>query len=94
MALRAGFLSTPDGTISGNMGLKDQTQALQWVRDNIANFGGNPNLVTIFGQSAGAVCVSLHLVSPLSRGKRFLPAYYCLVIFQVIMLITLAVMGN
>jgi Carboxylesterase family len=54
------------------MGLKDQTQALKWVRDNIVNFGGNPNLVTIFGQSAGAASVSLHLLSPLSRGKLFL----------------------
>lgn len=63
-----GFLATPDGTIRGNMGLYDQALALRWVRDNIRNFGGNPNRVTIFGQSAGAGSSSLHMVSPFSQG--------------------------
>lgn len=63
-----GFLSTPDGTITGNMGLKDQAMALLWVRENIAYFGGDPNRVTIFGQSAGAGSSSLHMVSPYSQG--------------------------
>jgi carboxylesterase type B len=42
---------------------------LEFVRDNIANFGGNPNLVTVFGQSAGSASAALHIVSPLSAGK-------------------------
>lgn len=53
-----GFLSSGDGVIQGNYGLKDMTMALKWVRDNIADFGGDPNEVTIFGESAGGVSVS------------------------------------
>ncbi|XP_050515441.1 juvenile hormone esterase-like isoform X2 [Diabrotica virgifera virgifera] len=63
-----GFLSTGDLTCPGNWGLKDQTLALQWVQRNIANFGGDPKRVTIWGQSAGAVSVSLHLTSKRSKG--------------------------
>lgn len=53
---------------SGNQGLLDQRRALQWVRDNIAQFGGNPANVTIFGESAGSFDVCAHVMSPLSRG--------------------------
>ncbi|KFB48522.1 AGAP005834-PA-like protein [Anopheles sinensis] len=63
-----GFLSTGDAAAPGNFGLKDQTLALQWVQRNIRHFGGDPRLVTIFGQSAGAASVHMHMISPLSRG--------------------------
>ena len=62
-----GFLSTEDSAMPENYGLLDQIEALKWVRDNIANFGGDPNSVTIFGQSAGASSVSLLVLSPLAK---------------------------
>jgi carboxylesterase type B len=65
----AGFLSTEDEVVPGNMGLKDQTAALRWVQRNIASFGGNPASVTLTGQSAGGVSVHYHYLSPLSHGK-------------------------
>ncbi|PSN47485.1 Esterase FE4 [Blattella germanica] len=63
-----GFLSTADSVLPGNNGLKDQTMALRWVRDNIEEFGGDPNNVTIAGVSAGALCTHLHVFSPMSKG--------------------------
>ncbi|XP_063223236.1 carboxylic ester hydrolase-like [Bacillus rossius redtenbacheri] len=63
-----GFLSVSDSDAPGNAGLKDQTLALRWVQKNIAKFGGDPNSVTIFGESAGGAAVHYHVLSPLSRG--------------------------
>jgi para-nitrobenzyl esterase len=67
-----GFFSHPalraEGSPSGNQGLLDQRLALEWVRDNIEAFGGDPGNVTIFGESAGARNVCYHVVSPDSRG--------------------------
>lgn len=51
----------------GNAGMFDQIMGLQWVHDNIRNFGGNPDNITLFGESAGAVSISFLLLSPLSR---------------------------
>ncbi len=67
-----GFLATEDmleeeGT-AGNFGLLDQIKALEWVKDNIENFGGSPDNITIIGESAGAVCVDALCVSPLAEG--------------------------
>lgn len=64
-----GFLALDDGTTNGNYGLADQIIALEWVQRNIRDFGGDPDRVTIFGQSAGAGSVRALLASPKSRGK-------------------------
>ncbi len=58
---------TPD-KVSGNYGLMDQIQALRWVRDNIGAFGGDPDNVTIAGESAGALSVMFLMAAPEARG--------------------------
>ncbi|XP_058531044.1 cocaine esterase-like [Ochotona princeps] len=63
-----GFFSTGDQHASGNWGYLDQVAALRWVQQNIAHFGGNPDQVTIFGESAGGTSVSSHVLSPMSQG--------------------------
>ncbi|KAF7482542.1 Hypothetical predicted protein [Marmota monax] len=63
-----GFLSTSDNQARGNWALLDQIEALRWVQENIEAFGGDPNSVTLFGQSSGAMCISGLMLSPLAQG--------------------------
>ncbi|NWW81862.1 CEL lipase, partial [Climacteris rufus] len=63
-----GFLSTGDENLPGNYGLKDQHMAIAWVKRNIKAFGGDPDNITIFGESAGGASVSLQTLSPKNKG--------------------------
>ncbi|XP_053603166.1 juvenile hormone esterase isoform X2 [Plodia interpunctella] len=63
-----GFLCLNTREVPGNAGLKDQVAALEWVNKNINQFGGDPDNVTIIGESAGASAVTYHMLSPMSKG--------------------------
>lgn len=70
----AGFLRTRpgpdrDGTAGGNLGVCDILSALQWVRHNVAAFGGDPGRVTVLGHDTGAALVNLLLISRAAKGK-------------------------
>lgn len=67
-----GFLSTGDRYSSGNYGMFDQIQALQFIKENIESFRGNSKSITIMGHSSGAASVGLHMISPRSESKLFL----------------------
>jgi len=63
-------LSFEDEFLPGNNGLRDQRMALKWVQQHISKFSGNPDRVTIMGQSAGGASVHYHLLSPGGKGKK------------------------
>ncbi|KAK9875460.1 hypothetical protein WA026_007854 [Henosepilachna vigintioctopunctata] len=65
-----GFLCLEDENlgVTGNAGLKDQVMALEWVKENISSFGGDPNNVTIYGQSSGAASAHYLMLSPKTKG--------------------------
>lgn len=63
-----GFLSSGDANAKGNYGLKDQNRALQWIRSNIINFGGDRDKITLWGESAGAAATHFHMLSDRSNG--------------------------
>lgn len=65
-----GFLTLEDTVLPGNWAMKDQLMAMKWVQQYIRHYGGNPDSVTIFGESAGGVSTSLHLIVPASKGKN------------------------
>lgn len=63
-----GFMSTGDKHAPGNYGMKDMVEALKWVQQNIAEFGGDPNNVTLFGESSGAAAVHYLILSEMTNG--------------------------
>ncbi|KAK3885550.1 hypothetical protein Pcinc_010291 [Petrolisthes cinctipes] len=68
MSSHTGFLSTEDNVLPGNIGLRDQTEALRWVKKNIHKFGGDSSRVTLFGHTSGACSVHLQVLSPHAKG--------------------------
>ena len=70
-----GYLNLNTPSCAGNCGAKDQVLALRWIQKNIQSFGGDPNNVTLFGESAGAASVHLLAISPMAKGIRLRPLF-------------------
>lgn len=66
-----GFLSSPNDGLPGNYGLWDQQLAIMWVKNNIADYGGDPNSITLVGESVGAIAVTYHMISPTTPPNLF-----------------------
>lgn len=77
-----GFLSSGDVECPGNYGLKDQQQALRWVRRNIQPFGGDPKSVTLMGHSAGAASAHIQMMSPDSNGNCYYLTFHSLILYH------------
>lgn len=71
MDFHLGFMSTQSREIPGNAGLMDAVQALKFVKENIEHFGGDPNRITVFGQSSGATMISALVISPATPKDLF-----------------------
>ena len=65
----AGFLTTEDEHAQGNWGLWDQQLALEFIRENIKVFHGDPTKITLMGDGAGAASAGLHIISPASKDR-------------------------
>ncbi|XP_023236332.1 cholinesterase-like [Centruroides sculpturatus] len=63
-----GFLNLGNAQTTGNLGMLDQVTALRWIHENVENFGGDRNEITLFGSSAGSISVTHHMISPLTKG--------------------------
>jgi len=66
-----GFLTTGDARLPGNYGLWDQRLAIEWVKDNIQSYGGDPSSITLFGESAGGRAILFHMLSPQNNASLF-----------------------
>ena len=69
-----GWAYTGDGILNGNQGLWDNIMALEWIRDNIAAFGGDPSRVILFGQSSGGSSIGALQLAPQAEGTCSIPA--------------------
>ena len=71
-----GFLSFENEMAPGNLGLRDQNLALQWINKYISKFGGDPNNIVLFGLSSGAQSVNYNILSPVSKGLFHKVTFY------------------